>query len=140
MSRRSIEDKMTNVVAIVPNKRAEPPDELTPEQQKEWDKITEQKPHDWWGASLPILECLCRHICLARLIARELQATNHKRETDRFRRWQKMAVAESKMISSLSTKLRLTPQSKYSKQMAAAKKYKVVPDPWEIGRDDDDAG
>jgi hypothetical protein len=56
MSRRSIEDMSTNVVAIVPNVRPEPPDELTPEQAKEWRKIVNRMPVDMVGAEIhPLL-------------------------------------------------------------------------------------
>jgi hypothetical protein len=60
---------------MIPGKRPSPPDDLTPEQQVEWEAIVARLPADWFsGENIPMLRELCRHICYARELAEEIAA------------------------------------------------------------------
>jgi hypothetical protein len=97
-------------------------------------------PSDWFaGCAGVLLQQLCRHVSYARWIADELEAVGLGSPKkgggiDRFDRLARMHLREGKAISSLMTKLRLTPQSKYSARAAysAAQSTPRVK-PWETG-------
>jgi hypothetical protein len=123
------------VVALVPGVRPDPPSELSPEQAKTWRATVNQMPADWFaGCSGVLLRQLCQHVSYSRWLAAELAAvrTLEGKGIDRFDKLSRMHLRESKAISSLMTKLRLTPQSKYSARAAAtAAKSAPTRKPWE---------
>jgi hypothetical protein len=130
---------------LVAGKPPPPPEELEPDQQLEWEAITTRLPADWFsGENIPMLRELCRHICYARELARqvvkvraEIQAVMEGSTADTAG---SMEVAErrkiqaglrdglckllrshgyqTERIGNLSTKLRLTKQSRYDASSA----------------------
>jgi hypothetical protein len=145
---------------IIADKPPPPPGELEPEQQLEWEAITARLPVDWFtGENIPMLRELCRHISYARELARqvaklraEIQAVMEGSAGDTAG---SVGVAESRKIQAglrdelcrllrshgyqterignLSTKLRLTKQSRYdasSAYRAAKDAGSVVKKPW----------
>ena len=145
---------------LIPDTRPPPPEELEPEQQVEWEAIVERLPADWFtGENIPMLRELCRHICYARELAgqivkvrAEIQAFMEGSAADTAG---SMGVAErrkiqaglrdelcrllrghgyqTERIGNLSTKLRLTKQSRYdasSAYRAAKDAGSVMKKPW----------
>jgi hypothetical protein len=137
-----------------------PPEELEPEQQLEWEAITARLPADWFsGENIPLLKELCRHITYARELARqvvkvraEIQAfmagsaadtagsegiaerrTIQATLRDELCRLLRSHGYQTERIGNLSTKLRLTKQSRYdasSAYRAAKDAGSVMKKPW----------
>jgi hypothetical protein len=136
---RKSSESQSVVVSLVPGVWPDPPAELSPEQAEIWRSTVASMPSDWFagcGAAV-LLSQLCRHISYSRWMAEELAAVglgSAKKAggLDRFDRLARMHLREGKAISSLMTKLRLTPQSKYSARAAytAAQSVPRVK-PWE---------
>jgi hypothetical protein len=122
--RKSSESQST-VVSLVPGVRPDPPAELTDEQAETWWAAVNSMPADWFfGCAGVLLGQLCRHVSYSRWMAAELAAdglgsSKKGGGIDRFDKLSRMHLREGKAISSLMTKLRLTPQSKYSARAAA---------------------
>ena len=137
--RRSSESQSV-VVSLVPGVRPDAPEELSPEQAEIWRATVASMPSDWFaGCAGVLLRQLCRHVSYARWMAAELDAVGLGSPKkgggiDRFDKLSRMHLREGKAISSLMTKLRLTPQSKYSAR-AAATAAQSTPSvkPWESG-------
>lgn len=144
----------------IPDTRPSPPEELEPEQRAEWEAITARLPVDWFtGENIPMLKELCRHITYARELARQvaklradIQAVTEGSTADTAG---SMGVAErrkiqaelrdelcrllrshgyqTERIGNLSTKLRLTKQSRYdasSAYRAAKDAGSTMKKPW----------
>lgn len=112
--------------------RPKAPDHLTPEQVAIWDYTVNAMPADWFRPeTLEILAQYCRHVVEARDVARLIE--DMKANADEFNpreyalllRCQK---AESEIINSTATKLRITLQSTYDK---SKKKGNQTKRPWE---------
>jgi hypothetical protein len=135
---RKSSESQSVVVSLVPGVRPEPPAELTPEQAETWLAAVNSMPADWFsGCAGVLLGQLCRHVCYVRWMADELEAVGLGSPKkgggiDRFDKLSRMHLREGKAISSLMTKLRLTPQAKYSARAAysAAQSTPRVK-PWE---------
>jgi hypothetical protein len=145
---------------LIPGTRPPPPEELEPEEQDEWEAIVERLPANWFtGENIPMLRELCRHICYARELARqvvkvrvEIQAVMEGLAADTAG---SIGVAERRKIQAalrdelctllrshgyqtermgnLSTKLRLTKQSRYdasSASRAAKNAGPAMKKPW----------
>ena len=113
-----------SVVRALPGSRPEPPDELTTEQAEEWRIIVARMPADWFTREThPLLVDLCRHIVRARVIAAKIDdfdpewlVTDAGART--YDRLCAMGERETRMMSSLATKMRLTQQSRYAAKVA----------------------
>ena len=129
--------------------RPKAPPELTKEQKAEWDRIVGRMPSDWFGPEMwPMLANLCRHIVYAREFAGELDDLTatfkdmclrlHKEhpelapkeirclariQLDQRGELVKMHSDQTRMIAMLSTKLRLTPQSRFQAVTAGRKMH-----------------
>jgi hypothetical protein len=138
--RKSAEAQASVVTAAVfPPQPLPPPDDLTAEEAVEWRAIVGALPTDWFNSgSLPTLRELCRHICLSRQVATELRVLAGKSLQDsktfsEFRRLTRLHLQQSNKIAGLSTKLRLTPQSRYDPAKAARHSAGfAVPKPWDL--------
>ena len=128
-----------SVVAPIPGQRPEPPDYLSKAEAAEWRAVVGRTPLDWftpetWG----LLAQLCRHIVLSQLVAERLHADPHRMmrdDPDLFDKLTRIHEREGRAISSLATRLRLTPQSRYdaAKANTAVQSVPVVK-PWEMHR------
>ena len=81
-------------------------------------------PADWFGRALELLEAYCRHVSQAdflavRINAFELEWLADPEGLQRYDRLLGMAVRESAVMLSLATKMRLTPQSRWSAKTAS---------------------
>jgi hypothetical protein len=94
------------------------PDVLSERQAELWRQITRSKPADWWDAgSLPVLRALVCHIDTCELVQLHFAAVGSPGDPDALDRLERLArlrERESKSVASLSTKLRLTQQSRYT--------------------------
>ena len=111
-------------MAAIPGQRPAPPAELTEEQAEEWRAIVATKPPEWFNRdSQALLVALCRHIVISRRIAEQIDSfpidlLSTDEGLSRYRRLGTMAERHSGAMASISTKLRLTPQSRYTPKAA----------------------
>jgi hypothetical protein len=145
---------------LTPDTRPPSPEELEPEEQAEWKAIVERLPADWFtGENIPMLRELCRHICYAREFARQIVKVRAEiqafMEESAAETAGSMGIAErrkiqaglrdelcrllrghgyqTERIGNLSTKLRLTKQSRYdasSAYRAAKDAGSTMKKPW----------
>ncbi len=116
---------------ITSSERPKPAPELTKEQAVEWRVIVNRMPADWFQAeTLPLLSAYCRHIVSARRVASLIQAAEQSDDFDLidYDRLLKMQERESRCLSSLSVKMRISQSTTYDK---SKKKPAQKPKPWE---------
>jgi hypothetical protein len=116
-------------------KRPPPPAELNPREKVIWRDIAKRLPADWFQTSQPVLKELCQHIRLAddlmedvrraQAVVDELRGTPGPADVKllvaalrELRAALRAHLLQSGQIISLSTKLRLTPQSRYAPSTA----------------------
>jgi hypothetical protein len=113
--------KSSASLAVLPFVKPEPPAPqagLTEEQAEVWRSIVSTMPHSWFPPeTYDLLALLCRHVTTARVIWGQIAKVDPA-ELARFDRLSKMATRESRSISMLATKLRLTNQSRYDPKTA----------------------
>ena len=123
---------------IATTRRLSPPPDLTEEQSDVWRSIVNGNPADLFNAgSAPVLAALCRHVVAARRVAGWIARLEEAEEGLDEEAWFRLLArqeAESKMVAALATRLRLTPQSRYTPHGAAAAGCKDHdgPRPWEM--------
>jgi hypothetical protein len=136
-----------------PARRPPPPPELDEREAVIWRKITARLPPNWFVASASLLVELCRHTRLSDDlmgdIARARAAIDELRKTQKptskllldamkeYRVLLRLHALQSQRIGALATRLRLTPQSRYEKSVAAtaAKAVDAGPFPWDDWQD-----
>jgi hypothetical protein len=130
---------------IIPGMRPPPPDDLDPAEKAAWQEITARLPMDWFtGENAPMLKELCRHIGYANMLAGEIAAirsiTGKASMRDELQALLRAHGYQSERIGNLSTKLRLTKQSRWSGAKAdqQARKIGAGPKPWEDWGDPSD--
>lgn len=133
------------VVEIVPRPAA--PSELTDEEAAEWEAVICSEAADWIprGAFGSLIQ-YCRHVVAARRVAQMIDAIGDVTDksdgesdalaalkmADCYDKLLKMQERESRALSSLATRLRLTPQSRYTPSTAGAKgRFANVRKPWQ---------
>lgn len=99
--------------------RPKPPGELTGEEAAEWRAIVNRMPANWFGRETePLLVQLVRHVVRSRRIGEMIAKVEKGRDGFDPEMYLKLLRAEesqSKVISSLSTKMRISQQSTYDK-------------------------
>jgi hypothetical protein len=126
-----------NVVPIGLPARQEVPADLTPEQAKVWESIVSSKPVDWFAAdSVPILTEYVRAAAMCNLLARQIEAAVAGGDAAEIKTALALRDVESRRAMSLATKLRLTPQARYTPKAAdtANRKAGNGMKPWEVGK------
>ena len=95
---------------------------LSKRQRALWRDICRSKPPGWWdAATLPLLAALVRHAETAELLQAQFDQLGDLASPAalaRLERLSSMRDREAKALASLSTKLRLTPQSRYEPRAA----------------------
>jgi hypothetical protein len=122
----------------IPGNRMEPPSELSDEQKAEWLRITAELPSSWFTAeNVPLLAQLCRHITYARYLAGLIEIDRglppDQWDWERLKDLLAAHRGESGAMVQLSTKLRLTNQSRYIERRTPENERKKVgtgPKPW----------
>lgn len=110
--------------AISTERRQEPPSSLTPEQRMEWMDTVNALPADWIrDEARAMLEAYCRHAVQMRKIAQMIEDTEKCAEFDlmKYDKLLQMQEREGRAMSSLATRLRLSPQSTYDRTKANRK-------------------
>ena len=141
---RKSQEELSQVVllpGIIPGERPEPPEHLTAAQREIWRQFTGRMPSDWFQAeSWPLLSQLCRHVTISEAIGAALGEIDLKSVTDeegfkRLEKLRRMHFQEGRAISTLMTKLRITPHARYdqTKAFRAAQGVRPKPKPWETG-------
>ena len=106
-----------SVVPVVKIERRVPvPDHLTDDQAEVWLTIINHQEEDWFTPSnLPLLEAYCRHIDAGRKIALLIAQAEAAKAVDveEYDQLLKMQESESRAMSSLATRMRLTQQAYY---------------------------
>jgi hypothetical protein len=119
-------------------RRLDAPADLSTEQAKVWRGVVNSLPADWFSpGSAPVLAALCRHVVAGRRVAGWIARLEEAQDGLDEERWFKLLArqeAESKMVAALATRLRLTPQSRYTPHGAAVagRKDHDGPRPWEM--------
>ena len=142
MPRRSAADLATpRVVVNVKDHRPVAPDNLTADQKAEWEAITRRLPGDYFPREChPLLEAYVQHVTALKLLSAEVDRFEAEWLDDalglaRYDRLLGMRERESRALSSLATRLRLSPQSRYHQKTAANAAAKEPPNggrkPWE---------
>jgi hypothetical protein len=133
------------IAYAIPGKPLPAPSYLTDEQQADWRALIEPfAPGRFKPDQVPVLVELMRAQSRARQVNEQL-ATLRKRDLIAdtaggakrrtiFMQLRDMADAETRLISSLSTKLRLVDQSNVRKALASAERDKMAtgPRPWDM--------
>jgi hypothetical protein len=121
----------TSTVEVV--RRVRPPDELTPEQKWEFDRITTTMPAQWFvPANVALLSQYARHVLMARRIGELIEAmiSGEVEDMKGLAKLQRAQIAESKIIHQLMTAMRMTPQSIQPSRTVSPKRLQQVPSPW----------
>ncbi|RME62412.1 MAG: hypothetical protein D6782_12255 [Alphaproteobacteria bacterium] len=121
------------VGASAANDPPAPPSELPEEQADVWRVVCSAQPDDWWGPEMAeVLAQYCRHVVAARRVADliEQQEAGVDLDIETYDRLLRMQEREGRAMSSLATRLRLTPQSKALPSKGGPKR-KTVKRPWE---------
>ena len=118
--------------AIETVERQRPPHDLTDEEVEVWAAVVNTEPADWFSPSTaPLLAQYCRHVIHARRVAQLIERATSDPElmVGDYDRLLKMQDRESRAISALATKMRVTQQAttnhRGNKRPSAARK------PWE---------
>jgi RecA/RadA recombinase len=94
--------------------RQRPPHDLTDEETEVWVAVVSAEPADWFTVSTrPLLAQYCRHAVHARRIAEMIERVLSRKtiDVDDYDQLLRMQERESRMMTSLATKMRLTQQS-----------------------------
>ena len=115
-------------------RRPEPPAHMADEASEVWREITGSQSADWFTpGTLPLLEALCGLAVSQRFTLRAVQVI--ERGGDDFDRdeWERLIKQLGELsgrIATLATRMRLTPQSRYT-PATAARMGTEGPKPWE---------
>jgi hypothetical protein len=100
--------------------RIEPPKGFDADEKALWRQIVGTMPADWFDlGSAPMLAKLCEHLVAADGLKKAYKTNG---DIELLKNWRE----ETKVIASLATKLRLTPQSRYDCFKAANKLKNTV--------------
>jgi hypothetical protein len=108
---------------IIPGQRPKPPDELSATEQAIWISIVGRLPVGWFsGENLPTLKELCRHIEFADWLAADIAQARAPSDSNRNDLLALLRAHgyQTERIGNLSTKLRLTKASRFTRDAEAA--------------------
>jgi hypothetical protein len=99
-----------SIVPVSGIQRPEPPPELSPEESAVWTATTRAMRADWFGPEThPLLSAYCFHVVTANELQAQLRTlTTVDRE---YRALLALLRAETKLMLSIATKLRITPRA-----------------------------
>lgn len=113
------------IVALVPDVHLPPPDGLTPDQAQVWREVVGARPSDFFARdAAPLLEEYCRVVVMCRLLALQVEASIAGGESADLKAVLDMRDKESRRMTSIATKLRITNQSRYTPDSAKARPNK----------------
>jgi hypothetical protein len=99
--------------------RPTPPDEFGEPERAVWHRIVDACPPDWFGAEcLPLLERLRMLLCMAEQLEGKLRSEGYRfKDKEDARAY----IDFNKAIANITTKLRLTPQSRFNRFEASTR-------------------
>ena len=101
-------------------RRPPPPADLTSPQAQTWREIVASTPGGWFSVvQEPMLAAYCRHVSAADELARMIDKCKPEDDLCRFDKLLRMRERETKAMSSLATRMRLTQQSQMHPRTAA---------------------
>jgi hypothetical protein len=112
--------------------RPDAPYDLTDEQSAEWWAVVGRMPAEWFPREThALLADYCRHVVKSRRISQLVNdaESSDPVDLDALDKLYKMAERESRAISSLATRMRLTQQTSYDK---SKKRGTQAKNPWEF--------
>jgi hypothetical protein len=124
------------VKLISRTERLHPPEELTEEQRDEFIRIVDKMPADWFTpANQAGLVQLCRHVVMARRFAQLIEEiiSSPGEMNVKLAAIESLAKAqqqESRLINSLMTSLRMTPQAIQPSRTSPTKLQQLQIQPW----------
>lgn len=127
----------TSSLSVVPaatKMRLDPPSSLTEQEAVIWRDVVAAKPVDWFDRDgAPMLMEYCRATVMCDLLSFKIQALLVGDPDGELKDTLKLRDMESRRLTSLGTKLRLTQQSRYTPQAAgtATKRAAGGKKPWE---------
>jgi hypothetical protein len=107
------------IVTPITDHRPPAPDDLTPEQAAEWREVVGRMPNDWFTREThQLLAAYCRHVTAAKTLSAEIDRFKPEWLTDsvgleQFGRLLALRDRETRGMSSLATRMRLTQGSRY---------------------------
>jgi phage terminase small subunit len=116
--------ELSVVRVAIDGSRPPPPDGLTDGQARAWREIVESLPADWISpAQEPLLAAYCRHVSaadqLAEIINKFEPDLKQAGDLQRLNKILAMRERETKALSSIATRMRLTSQSQMHPRTAA---------------------
>jgi hypothetical protein len=118
------------VVPISAVRRPEPPEELSPEEAEVWRQTVDGMRADWFGVEThPLLRCYCTQAATAEFLAIALRTTDVGDKS--YGRLLALHRGATKIMLSLATKLRITPQSNRMSSRDGRDPTGGRPKPWE---------
>lgn len=109
---------------------------MTEDQAGVWRSVVGARSADFFGEdAVPLLEEYCRVVVMCRLLAVQIEAGIEGGDAGELKALLDMRDKESRRMTSLATKLRLTNQSRYTPQSAAtAAKRGAGGKVWQFGK------
>ena len=127
--------KSAGELAVVPISAVqgpEPPAEFDSEEAEIWRLTVSGMKPDWFGPEVqPLLRCYCTEAATAEFLARALRTTG--RGDKSYGRLLAQHRGATKIMLSLATKLRITPQSNRMSSRDGRDPSGGRPKPWEAG-------
>jgi hypothetical protein len=116
--------------------RPKPPAFLAPDEASQWRAYVEALPPAWFPIEThAVLAELCQTVVASRRVSAELTAIKslvRAKTFDRFTELTRLKISYSEVIGRLSTKLRLTNQSRMSDRQAANAATRPSTKPWDM--------
>lgn len=131
MPRKSATDLATPRPLVQREERADAPYTLTDRQAEVWHRVTGRLPADWFQAEhWDMLVAYCRHSVAADNVAQLISQHEggDSLDVDEYDKLLKMQERESRALSSLATRMRITQQALKDPR---TKPHKSVKKPWE---------
>ncbi len=112
--------------------RPAPPADLTPGQAAIWRAVVETTPAGWFSEGDVLLRSYCRHVQTADFLAKLVNEHLHElSEIQSLKRLLSMRERETRMLTHLATKMRLTPQARITPRSAGRQMENIVRRPWQ---------
>ena len=117
---------MGDVIPVAgPSVHLAPAPGLTDDQAQVWRETVGARSADYFGEDVaPLLEEYCRVVVMCRLLAVQVEAAISGGESGELKALLDMRDKESRRLTSIATKLRITNQSRYTPDKAAVKARK----------------
>jgi hypothetical protein len=112
---------MTNVISVQsPHVHLKAPEGISPEQAAVWEQTVQARPADYFGEdSIPLLVEYCRAAAMCDRLALEIEGAMAGGEDKDLKTMLQLRDMESRRLTSIGTKLRITNQSRYTPKAAA---------------------